>query len=57
MKAGLAEYKKPVVVTQDDIVEGLRKIGIAPGDTVMVHSGLSYFGKVEGGAETVIRAL
>ena len=57
VKAGLAEYKKPVIVTQADIVKGLRELGIAAGDTVMVHSGLSYFGKVEGGAETVIRAL
>ncbi len=57
VKAGLAEYKKLVIVTQSDIVNGLRKLGIAAGDTVMVHSGLSYFGKVEGGAETVIRAL
>ena len=57
VKAGLAEYKKTETVTQCDIVKGLRELGIQGGDTVMVHSGLSYFGKVDGGAETVIRAL
>ena len=40
-----------------DIVVGLRKMGLSRGDLVEVHSSLSSLGWVEGGAETVIRAL
>jgi aminoglycoside 3-N-acetyltransferase len=50
------ETSKPVV-TRADIVAGLRRLGIAPGDVVLVHSSLSAFGYVEGGADTVIDAL
>lgn len=45
------------VVSQQDILTGLRALGIAPGDGVMVHSSLKSFGRVEGGAATVIAAL
>lgn len=44
-------------VTQADIAAGLRSLGLAAGDTVMVHSSLSSFGHVEGGAPAVVRAL
>jgi aminoglycoside N3'-acetyltransferase len=44
-------------VTYDDILCGLKKAGIARGMTAEVHSSLSSFGHVEGGADTVIRAL
>lgn len=40
-----------------DIERGLGEIGVKPGMRLMVHSSLSSFGYVEGGAETVIRAL
>lgn len=39
------------------IAEGLRALGVRAGDRVLVHSSLSKFGHVEGGAPTVIRAL
>lgn len=45
------------VVSRDDVVAGLRRLGMKPGDKVLVHSSLSSFGRVEGGAETVIDAL
>ncbi|HOK80346.1 MAG TPA: AAC(3) family N-acetyltransferase [bacterium] len=45
------------VVTKNDIVSGLRKLGLKKGDIVLVHSSLSSLGKVEGGPETVIQAL
>ncbi len=45
------------VVTRQDIVDGLRRIGIQAGDLVQVHSSLSAFGYVEGGADTVVDAL
>jgi len=38
-------------------VRGLRELGIGRGEVLMVHSSLSSFGYVEGGAETVIAAL
>jgi len=41
----------------DDIVHGLRALGLTPGDAVLVHSSLSSLGYVEGGADTVIDAL
>ncbi len=39
------------------IVDGLRALGLEPGDDVLVHSSLSSLGQVEGGAETVCDAL
>lgn len=44
-------------VAQNDIVEGLRALGISEGDTIFFHSSLSSFGHVEGGAETVVGGL
>lgn len=45
------------VVTHETLVAGFRELGLVPGTLVMVHSSLSAFGYVEGGAETVIAAL
>jgi len=44
-------------VTRQDIEEGLRKLGLGPGDAVEVHSSLTSSGRVEGGAATVVDAL
>lgn len=44
-------------VTKDEIIGGLRALGLKPGMSVQVHSSLKSFGHVEGGPETVIRAL
>ncbi|MEW6228089.1 MAG: AAC(3) family N-acetyltransferase [Bacillota bacterium] len=44
-------------VTKDEIVSGLRGLGIREGDGVLVHSSLTSFGYVIGGADTVIDAL
>ena len=49
--------RRCVRVTLDDLIEGLRRVGIHEGDTVFCHSSLSKFGYVEGGAETVVEAL
>jgi aminoglycoside 3-N-acetyltransferase len=40
-----------------DLVPGFRALGLRAGMGVMVHSSLSSFGRVEGGAPTVIAAL
>ncbi len=44
-------------VTQADIASGLLELGLAAGDTVLVHSSMKSFGRVEGGPEAVIEAL
>lgn len=45
------------MVTQADIVAGLRALGIAPGNGVMVHSSLKSFGHVQDGPAAVVAAL
>jgi hypothetical protein len=44
-------------VTQDRVLRGLEELGIRPGEMVYVHSSLSAFGHVDGGADAVIDAL
>jgi aminoglycoside 3-N-acetyltransferase len=44
-------------VSLEDLVEGLQHLGLEPGDRVIVHTSLSSFGRVRGGATTVIEAL
>ena len=44
-------------LSQKDIENGLREVGLSSGMMVEVHSSLSSFGHVQGGADTVIRAL
>jgi len=43
-----------VRVTSHDVADGLRSVGVVPGDTVFFHSSLSSMGTVEDGADTVI---
>ncbi|MFB3897263.1 MAG: AAC(3) family N-acetyltransferase [bacterium] len=45
------------MVTKQDIVLGLRELGLTKGNVALVHSSLSSFGQVDNGAETVIDAL
>ena len=44
-------------VKKADIVAGLRDLGVAAGAGVIVHSSLNSFGRVAGGAKTVVEAL
>lgn len=44
-------------VTKQDIVAGIKRIGVIPDMELEVHSSLKSFGYVEGGAQTVIEAL
>jgi aminoglycoside 3-N-acetyltransferase len=44
-------------VTRQDIVGGLRRLGLEAGANVLVHSSLSSLGYVEGGADAAIEAL
>ena len=43
--------------TFENLVEGFRALGVAEGDTLLVHSSYKSLGEVEGGPQTVIRAL
>jgi aminoglycoside N3'-acetyltransferase len=45
----------PLTVTQ--VAEDLERLGVAPGDVVMVHASLRAVGPVEGGAAGVVAAL
>lgn len=45
------------MIAQKQIEQGLRDIGVTAGMSLEVHSSLSSFGQVEGGAEAVIGAL
>lgn len=44
------------IVRQSDIELSIRQLGIQSGDIVLVHSSLSSLGKVEHGADSVIKA-
>lgn len=44
-------------VGKNELVSGLSKLGLKPGHTVLIHSSLSSFGHVDGGADTVIDAI
>jgi aminoglycoside 3-N-acetyltransferase len=44
-------------ITRDEIVAGLRRLGLQRGHKVLVHSSLRSFGHVDGGADAVIDAL
>ena len=43
--------------TQPRLARDLERLGIAPGDLVMVHASLRAVGPVAGGGDTVMRAL
>jgi aminoglycoside 3-N-acetyltransferase len=49
--------RRETVVRKEDIKAALTRLGLKRGDAVGVHSSLSSFGYVEGGADAVIDAL
>ena len=52
-----SEKETRVILTREDLINGLKKCGVAEGQNIMVHISLKKLGFVVGGAETVIRAL
>ncbi|MBN2308297.1 MAG: AAC(3) family N-acetyltransferase [Candidatus Hydrogenedentes bacterium] len=44
-------------VRKQDLIAGLRRLGVAPGSKVFAHTSLSAFGWVDGGADAVCDAL
>lgn len=51
------QEKAKTGITQQKLVDDLKKIGLQKGDSVLVHSSLSKIGFVEGGAATVVNGL
>jgi aminoglycoside 3-N-acetyltransferase len=47
----------PHRATRASLGEDLRRLGVAPGDLLMVHAGLRSLGPVVGGAQVVVQAL
>jgi hypothetical protein len=45
------------MLTFEKLVEEFRELGVEEGDTLLVHSSYKSLGEVEGGPQTVIRAL
>lgn len=45
------------LVIKEDIISALKKVGVCPGQTLMVHTSLSSLGYVCGGAQVMIEAL
>jgi aminoglycoside 3-N-acetyltransferase len=50
-------YLEAIMLTFEKLVEGFRGLGVEEGDTLLVHSSYKSFGEVDGGPQTVIRAL
>ncbi|MBN1445910.1 MAG: AAC(3) family N-acetyltransferase [Candidatus Omnitrophica bacterium] len=53
---GYIKNRYTLIIRKKDIIVALEKAGIESGDLLLVHSGLAYFGHIEGGANTVIDA-
>jgi aminoglycoside 3-N-acetyltransferase len=53
---GYIKNRYTLSIREKNIVTALKKTGLKPGDLLIVHSGLSHFGHIEGGADTVIDA-
>ena len=45
------------MLTFEKLVAGFRELGVKEGDTLLVHSSYKSLGEVDGGPETVVRAL
>jgi aminoglycoside 3-N-acetyltransferase len=45
------------MLTFEQLLEGFRTLGVQEGDTLLVHSSYKSFGEVDGGPQTVVRAL
>ena len=56
-KAASANWRLLPPIDQAGITADLRRLGIEPGSTLLVHSSLSRIGNVDGGAGTIIDAL
>jgi aminoglycoside 3-N-acetyltransferase len=44
------------IFSKNDLLNGIKKLGIKPTDTLLIHSSMKAIGKVENGADTVLDA-
>jgi aminoglycoside 3-N-acetyltransferase len=56
-KHGYLSMEVKNALTQQDLVSALEDLGVKKGDTLLVHSGISNIGYLEGGADAMIGAL
>lgn len=54
---GTGQVANTAEVTREQLAGGIRAMGVRPGDLLLVHSSLSSFGRMAGGAEAAARAL
>ena len=54
---GTANMDSQSTLYRSDLIAGFRNLGLSPGAVVLVHSAMRTFGRIEGGATTVIDAL
>ncbi len=57
MRQSGADVGVPNMTTLEQLIAGLSDLGLRRGDGVVVHSSLRSFGYLDGGAQSVIRAL
>jgi aminoglycoside 3-N-acetyltransferase len=53
----MKESSERIILTKEDLVRQFKLCGLAPGQTIFVHTSLKSLGYVVGGAETLISAL
>ena len=55
----MSPNKDPIApaLSQADITQGMHTLGLKPGAVVLVHSAMRTFGRIDGGADTVVAAL
>ena len=53
---GYVEVKDAGELTKEDVAKALRASGLQEGDTVLVHSAVSAFGHIVGGAKAIVEA-
>ncbi len=54
---GYLNMKADEILTKADLCEAIRKLGVKEGDTLVVHSGISGMGYLEGGADAMLGAI
>jgi aminoglycoside 3-N-acetyltransferase len=53
---GYLDVRYASEITREEIVQALRQAGLKRGDLVLAHTGISHFGRIRGGADTVLDA-